>query len=86
MSSHPVKRSRHLLRFLLPAEDHDGRMSQAAFEEARRDAVCGRPVPAATAAVEVRHGGVRYDFCSTDCAERFLANPARYQQVPDAAR
>jgi Cu+-exporting ATPase len=39
----------------------------------------------ATAAAEVKHGGVTFYFCSKQCADRFRADPARYESAPGAA-
>jgi Cu+-exporting ATPase len=43
-----------------------------------RDPVCGMRVDPASAAATVAHGGSLHHFCSTGCAERFRADPARY--------
>src|SRR5262245_56407287 len=43
-----------------------------------RDPVCGMRVDPAGAAARVAHEGAVYHFCSTGCAERFRADPARY--------
>jgi P-type Cu+ transporter len=50
-----------------------------------RDPVCGMGLYPATAAAEVKHGGVTFYFCSKECADRFRADPARYESAPGAA-
>ena len=42
------------------------------------DPVCGMTVDPAHAAASVTHQGTNYYFCSTGCARKFEANPARY--------
>ena len=49
-----------------------------------RDVVCGMRIMPARAVAERRVQGKRYVFCSTACAERFDADPARYASAPDA--
>src|SRR5262245_24330453 len=43
-----------------------------------RDPVCGMRVDPARAAASVAHQGTLRYFCSTGCAEKFRADPARY--------
>ncbi len=42
------------------------------------DPVCGMTVDEGGAAVRLQHGGKDYLFCSTQCLEKFKADPARY--------
>src|SRR6266511_498183 len=46
-----------------------------------RDPVCGMTVNPAAAAAEVEYEGTRYYFCSSGCAAKFRADPARYVTV-----
>src|SRR5436190_3659077 len=48
--------------------------------ETARDPVCGMRVDPARAAATVTHAGALRYFCSTGCAEKFRADPARYEQ------
>ncbi len=52
---------------------------------AASDPVCGMDVYPATASATVTHEGITFYFCSTECAERFRADPRRYQSRPGAA-
>ena len=42
------------------------------------DPVCGMTVDEGGAAVRLQHGGKDYLFCSTQCLEKFKADPAKY--------
>ncbi len=42
-----------------------------------KDPVCGMEIDPAKA-VKAEHGGKTYSFCSNDCRDRFLKNPAEY--------
>ncbi len=46
--------------------------------EPRTDPVCGMTVTPGDEADRIEHGGTEYLFCSTGCAEKFRASPARY--------
>ena len=46
--------------------------------DTRRDPVCGMSVTPGDEADRIEHGGAEYMFCSTGCAEKFRADPARY--------
>jgi len=53
--------------------------------DTRRDPVCGMTVTPGDESERIEHRGTEYLFCSTSCAEKFRANPARYlkgQQEP----
>jgi Cu+-exporting ATPase len=47
--------------------------------ETARDPVCGMRVDPTRAAATVTHAGTLRYFCSTGCAEKFRADPARYE-------
>jgi len=47
-------------------------------EALQRDPVCGMSLSEAAATVTAEYNQRLYAFCSTDCRNRFLANPARY--------
>ena len=47
-----------------------------------KDPVCGMSVDPATAKAKVEHAGATYYFCSTHCAEKFRADPAKYLAPP----
>lgn len=52
-----------------------------------RDPVCGMEIQPTEAAAHMSHGGTTYYFCSTSCAAKFKADPARYvgdPETPDA--
>jgi YHS domain-containing protein len=49
------------------------------------DPVCGMDVFPATAAATVTHDGHTFYFCSKECADRFRADPGRYESRPGAA-
>jgi YHS domain-containing protein len=51
-----------------------------ASTEARRDPVCGVSVVPGDEAERLELEGVDYFFCSTGCAEKFRADPARYTE------
>ena len=46
--------------------------------DAAHDPVCGMSVDPATARHRAGHAGDSYFFCSAECRERFVADPARY--------
>lgn len=48
------------------------------------DPVCGMTFAPAAAAVRHRRGGQSYYFCSSNCADAFLANPKRFCKLDDA--
>lgn len=50
---------------------------------ARIDPVCGMSVSPGNAAERFEHDGTEYFFCSTGCAEKFRADPARYPEKQD---
>ncbi len=59
-----------------------------ATADATRDPVCGMTVVPARARGTAEHDGRTYHFCSTGCADRFRADPARYvasRPAPPAA-
>lgn len=51
-----------------------------ASTDTRRDPVCGMTVTPGDEADRIEHGGTQYLFCSTSCAEKFRADPARYAE------
>jgi len=51
--------------------------------ESRIDPVCGMTVKPGSAADRFEHDGTEYLFCSTSCAEKFRADPARYLEKHD---
>ena len=52
--------------------------------EQATDPVCGMKVPANSPHV-AQHAGRRYLFCCDGCRTRFLSDPARFANPPDAA-
>lgn len=50
------------------------------MKELVQDPVCHMQVPAASFATE--YSGIKYAFCSTQCRDRFLANPHLYTGFP----
>ena len=50
------------------------------MNETVKDPVCHMSVPATSFATE--YAGIHYAFCSTQCRERFLANPHLYTGFP----
>lgn len=50
------------------------------MNEIVKDPVCHMAVPATSFAIE--YAGIPYAFCSTQCKERFLANPHLYTGFP----
>jgi Cu+-exporting ATPase len=55
-----------------------GNFSLPMARETHLDPVCGMTVDPAHAAATVDHAGTTFYFCSTHCATRFRADPARY--------
>ena len=43
-----------------------------------KDPVCGRNVEAVTVAAETQYDGKTYRFCSDDCYQEFMLDPAEY--------
>jgi Cu+-exporting ATPase len=43
-----------------------------------KDPVCGMDVSDRDAKVNAQHGGKTYNFCSTECRDKFQQNPDRY--------
>src|SRR5580700_1737028 len=50
-----------------------------------KDPVCGMLVDPEKAARAVEHGGTKFHFCSTRCAERFSAEPEKFLTAPGTA-
>jgi YHS domain-containing protein len=42
------------------------------------DPICGKDVDGRTAAAETRYAGETYCFCSEDCYQKFMLDPAKY--------
>jgi P-type Cu+ transporter len=67
----------------------DGRVSFGDREEIELatavDPVCGMTLKRADAAGAIDHHGVVYFFCSSDCRDRFTADPGRYAHASDEA-
>ena len=42
------------------------------------DPVCGKDVDRRTAAAETQYAGETYRFCSEDCYQEFMLDPAKY--------
>ena len=53
--------------------------------EIARDPVCGMQVDPAKTPHHADHRGQQYHFCAARCRERFIAEPARYLDAPQAA-
>jgi YHS domain-containing protein len=49
------------------------------------DPVCGMQIDSETAAARIDHGTHVHYFCSTECRDRFVADPARYHDAHAAA-
>src|SRR5579883_2089946 len=50
-----------------------------------RDPVCGMSVDPATSGHRVEHADILYHFCCAGCAQKFLADPAKYLKPIDPA-
>ena len=46
------------------------------------DVVCGREVAPDAAAAETQYEGRTYRFCSEDCYQEFMQDPAEYAEEP----
>lgn len=61
-----------------------GKARQRDVRQGRRDPVCGMQTDPEHPAFTGEHEGRHYHFCSADCRERFVADPARYLDEPPA--
>ena len=69
----------------LAAELLDGAPRLASQPSTERDPVCGMALGVAGMASELpqaTYAGITYRFCSSDCRQRFVAEPQRYLPVP----
>jgi len=67
-------------------EHHHGDRQHRQTSDAAKalDPVCGMTVRITPQALQLRHGGNDYYFCSTRCRDKFSADPARYTKPQPA--
>ena len=59
-----------------PGEEED--MATAGDVATVKDVVCGMEIDPRTAAAQMEHQGNTYHFCSSDCHDKFMAEPQKY--------
>lgn len=62
-------------------DGHDGQNDQDGQDGQVTDPVCGMTISASGAAEHREYEGATYYFCSSSCAQRFDADPARYAKA-----